>query len=276
MPLTACRHIRKMRGGAQSHLLEADDGNFYIVKFQNNPQHRRILVNELVSAVFLKYLQISAPRAEFIRVTPDFLAGNPDIFIHLGTQRIPVEPGWHFGSRHPGNPESMAVYDFVPDVLLGGVSNFTDFLAVLVFDKWMANADGRQCVFFRALVEDWQAAVRRAFVAVMIDHGFVFNGPHWDFTESPMQGLYPRKLVYEQVHSLADFQPWLDQVVHFPEEVVDRAYRQVPPEWLEGEEDEFERLLEKLLRRRERVPDMISEARQARVNPFPNWTSSHG
>ena len=65
MPLTACRHVRKMRGGAQSHLLEADDGNFYIVKFRNNPQHRRILVNEYVSAVFLRYLQVSAAPAEF-------------------------------------------------------------------------------------------------------------------------------------------------------------------------------------------------------------------
>ena len=45
MPLTAVRHIRKMRGGAQSHLLQADDGNYYVVKFRNNPQHRRILSN---------------------------------------------------------------------------------------------------------------------------------------------------------------------------------------------------------------------------------------
>ena len=110
----------------------------------------------------------------------------------------------------------------------------------------------------------------------MIDHGFVFNGPNWDFTESPLQGLYPRKVVYEQVRSLDDFQPWLEQVTHFPEEVVDQAYRQVPPEWLEGEEDEFERLLEKLLRRRRRLADLIKAARQARVNPFPNWTSSPG
>jgi hypothetical protein len=271
MPLTAHRHVRKMRGGAQSHLLEADDGNFYIVKFRNNPQHRRILVNEWVSAVFLKYLQVSAAPAEFILVTPQFLAANPEIFIHLGTQRIPVPPGWHFGSRHPGNPEVMAVYDFVPDTLLGGISNLTDFLAILVFDKWMANSDGRQSVFFRARVEDWQAVVRKAFVAIMIDHGFVFNGPNWEFSDSPLQGLYPRKIVYEQVRSLDDFQPWLDQVVHFPEAVVDRAFRQVPPEWLEGEEDEFEQLLEKLLRRRARVPDLIVDARKGRVNPFPNW-----
>ena len=271
MPLTACRHVRKMRGGAQSHLLEADDGNFYIVKFRNNPQHRRILVNELVSEVFLKYLQISAAPAEFILVTPEFLAANPEIFIHLGAQHIPVAPGWHFGSRHPGNPEVTAVYDFVPDTLLGGISNLGDFLSILVFDKWMANADGRQSVFFRARVDDWQAGVKKAFVAVMIDHGFVFNGPNWDFSDSPLQGLYPRKIVYEQVRSLDDFEPCLSQVVNFPEDVVDRAFRKVPPEWLEGEEDEFERLLEKLLRRRARVPDLIADTRRARVNPFPNW-----
>ena len=272
MPLTARRHVRKMRGGAQSHLLEADDGNYYIVKFQNNPQHRRILVNELVSAVFLNYLQVSAAPAEFIRITPEFLAANPEVCMHLGTRAIPVEPGWHFGSRHPGNPDVLSVFDFVPDSLLGGVRNLSDFLAVLVFDKWMANADGRQCIFFRARVEEWQAAAKQAFVAVMIDHGFVFNGPNWDFTESPLQGLYPRKLVYEQVRSLDDFQPWLDRVVHFPEDVVDDAFRQVPPEWLAGEEDQFEALLEKLLRRRERVPDLIAGTRDARTNPFPNWS----
>ena len=271
MPLTARRHIRKMRGGAQSHLLEADDGNFYIVKFRNNPQHRRILVNELVSAVFLKYLQISAAPAEIILVTPEFLAANPEIGIQLGTQRIPVTPGWQFGSRHPGDPSLMAVYDFVPDALLGGVSNLDNFLAVLVFDKWMANADGRQSIFFRARVDDWQPHPRKAFVAVMIDHGFVFNGPEWDFHDSPLQGLYPRKLVYQPVHSLDDFQPWLEQVVHFPEATVDKAFRQIPPEWLEGEEDEFERLLETLLKRRAQVPEIIEQARRARVNPFPNW-----
>jgi hypothetical protein len=236
-----------------------------------SPTSWKPTVNELVSAVFLKYMQVSAAPAGIIRVTPEFLAANPEIFIHLGTQRIPVAPGWHFGSRHPGNPDVLAVYDFVPDTLLSGVSNLTDFLAVLVFDKWMGNADGRQSVFFRARVEDWQAVVTKAFVAVMIDHGFVFNGPNWDFSDSPLQGLYPRQVVYEKVRSLDDFQPWLDQVVHFPEEVVDRAFRQVPPEWLEGEEDEFEQLLEKLLRRRARVPDLISDARKGRVNPFPNW-----
>jgi hypothetical protein len=62
MPLKARRHIRKMRGGAQSYLLEGSDGCFYVVKFRNNPQHPRILVNELISAVLLRYLEVECPR----------------------------------------------------------------------------------------------------------------------------------------------------------------------------------------------------------------------
>jgi len=254
MLLTARRHIRKMRGGVQSHLLEADDGRFYIVKFQNNPQHRRILVNELVASVFLKYLQVSSAEAALIHVSEEFIRENPNVSIELGTRRVPVSTGRQFGSRYPGNPSKMAVYDFVPDTLLHQVRNLSDFLGVLVFDKWVSNADGRQAVFFRARVREWLPGAAEAhaltmgFVGLMIDHGFAFNGPDWKFTDSPVQGLYPRKLVYGDVASLAQFEPWLERVIHFPEEVVDQALKQVPPEWMPGEQDQFEGMLEQLMR----------------------------
>jgi hypothetical protein len=44
--LRALEQIRRMRGGAQSHLMRCSDDNYYVVKFQNNLQHRRILVND--------------------------------------------------------------------------------------------------------------------------------------------------------------------------------------------------------------------------------------
>ena len=272
MPLSARRYIRKMRGGAQSHLLEADDGRFYIVKFQNNPQHRRILVNEWVSSIFLRYLQISAAEPAIVRVDDTFIQKHPELAITLGTRSIPVESGWHFGSLHPGDPARTAIYDYVPDALLCQVKNLSDFLAILVFDKWVSNADGRQSVFFRARLEDWAGASGKlGFVALMIDHGFAFNGPHWNFTDTPLMGLYSRRLVYESVRSLDNFQPWLDQMQHFPEQVFDSAYKQVPPEWIEGEEEEFEELLELLLARRRLVPELITETHRAKANPFPNW-----
>lgn len=276
MPVIARRHIRRMRGGAQSHLIEASDGGFYVVKFQNNPQHRRILVNELTASVLLRYLQVATPDTAIIQIDEAFLRENPEVSIELGTRRTPVTPGWHFGSKYPGDPSRLAVYDFLPDTLLQRVENLPDFLGALVFDKWTANADGRQSVFFRARVRDWQPAgeahaLKLGFIAVMIDHGYIFNGPHWDFPESPVQGLYPRRIVYEAVRSLDDLQPWLEQVVHFPEEVIDRVWKQLPAEWMAGDEDEMERLLEKLLIRRKRVPDLLADARRAKSNPFPNW-----
>src|SRR4051812_31808568 len=152
MPLTPTRHARRMRGGAQSHLLEADDGNWYVVKFRNNPQHRRILINEVLSAALLDYLKIAAPETAMVEVSPAFLAENPELYLTLGTHRVEVEAGWQFGSRYPGDPCRVAVYDFLPDALLPSVVNLDDFRAVLIFDKWVANADGRQCVFYRAMV----------------------------------------------------------------------------------------------------------------------------
>lgn len=270
MPLTAVRHVRKMRGGAQAHLLEADDGHWYVVKFRNNPQHRRILINELLAAAFLDYLKIPSPKIAVVQITEGFLSANPEAHLSLGSRSIPVEPGWHFGSQYPGDPARTAVYDFLPDSLLPRVVNLEAFRAVLVFDKWAANADGRQCVFYRAMVRRGEGG-QPGFVTRMIDHGFAFNGPNWDFPDSPLQGLYARNLVYESVRSLDDFQPWLDQVVHFPEEVMDVALRSVPAAWLEREEDALEQLLECLYGRRRRVPELIESCRSSRSNPFPNW-----
>src|ERR1700733_13375483 len=123
MPVEAKGLIRKMRGGAQAHLLACDDGHFYVVKFRNNPQHRRILINEWIASVFLNYLQISTPPAAIVSLSDAFLQSNPEVHIQLGTRRQAVEPGWHFGSRYPGDPAKAMVYDFLPDTLLDKVVN---------------------------------------------------------------------------------------------------------------------------------------------------------
>jgi len=276
MPVEAIRLIRKMRGGAQAQLLECDDGHFYVVKFRNNPQHRRILMNEWIASVFLNYLQISAPPAAIVNLSAEFLASHPEVHIQLGTRRQAVEPGWHFGSRFPGDPAKVMVYDFLPDALLDKVVNVNEFRGVLAFDKWIGNADARQSIFFRARLREWSPsstahAPKAGFVAHMMDHGYVFNGPHWTFPDSPLQGLYFRPSVYQSVRSWDDFQPWLDRVVHFPEEVVDEAQKQIPPDWMAEDALALEAMLDALMSRCKRVPDLIRDSRRGRVNPFPDW-----
>ncbi len=275
MLVQATRLIRKMRGGAQAHLLECDDGHCYVVKFRNNPQHRRVLINEWIASVFLNYLEISTPETVIVNLTSALLESNPQIHIQLGSRRQPVEPGWHFGSRYPGDPGKIMVYDFLPDVLLDKVVNAAEFLGVLAFDKWIGNADARQSIFFRARLRQRPNASdpepRTGFVASMVDHGYVFDGPHWTFPDSPLQGLYFRPSVYQKTRGWDDFQPWLDRVVHFPEEIVDVAQKQIPAVWLAEDASALQTLLEKLMSRRRRVPDLIRDSRRGRVNPFPEW-----
>ena len=56
MAVKARQHFKRMRGGANAQLMLADDDQSYVVKFRNNPQHPRILVNELLAGVLLDYL----------------------------------------------------------------------------------------------------------------------------------------------------------------------------------------------------------------------------
>jgi len=276
MPVSARHLIRKMRGGAQSHLIAGEDGELYVVKFTNNPQHRRILINEWLSNAFLRYLQIHVPQTALIRVSEDFLAQNPDVYFSVGSRRESVVPGLHFGSKMSVNPDKVAVFDFLPEKLLGKVENRVEFLGTLVFDKWVGNADSRQAVFFRARAKTWtplkgEAPARIGFFAQMIDHGFAFNGPHWEFLDTPLNGLYFRTSVYEEVTSLDSFQPWLDMVTNFPIEVIDGAWKEIPREWLDQDEDELEKLLESLLKRRRKVSQLIEDVRRKRASAFPNW-----
>ena len=62
-----------------------------------------------------------------------------------------------------------------------------------------------------------------------------------------------------------------DLVKHFPVEVIDQAWKEIPPAWLDGDEAELERLLEQLLKRRSRVEQLILDTRQNRPAMFPNW-----
>jgi hypothetical protein len=55
--------------------------------------------------------------------------------------------------------------------------------------------------------------------------------------------------------------------------VLDKALRRIPPAWIGEDSGELEALLESLLRRRTRIPELIEACRKAPGNPFPNWVS---
>jgi hypothetical protein len=267
--VTATHLIRKMRGGSQAHLVMADDEQAYVVKFSNNPQHPRTLVNELVVSAVLLHLRISAPETGIIRITKGFLKKNPGVYLTVGSKRCPVMPGRHFRSSYPGDPTRTSVYDFLPDPMLARVVNLTHFLGAFVVDKWTANSDTRQSIFVRASPEEIRSP-GSGFVVQMIDHGGAFDGAHWQFRDSPLRGLYFRPSVYDQVNTIDSLQPWIDEVRRFPEHVLKHAREQVPEEWLQGDDhSRLEGMMESLLRRCSSVADLIGASLDQR-NALPN------
>jgi hypothetical protein len=279
----AVEHVRRMRGGAQAQLMRCDDEAYYIVKFQNNPQHLRILANEMLATRLAARLGLCVPQVEVVEVRPEIIAYTPDLVIQLGLGRKPCAAGKQFGSQFPGHPARLTVHDFLPDEQLRAVRNLADFLGVLVFDKWTCNTNGRQAIYFRDPGGDADSAdsIQGAstagdYVAMMIDFGFCFNAGEWDFPDAPLRGLYARHRVYDGVAGMEAFEPWLARLENrITERVLGEEAAQIPPEWYGGDWDELERLLVRLYRRRERVRELIFSARNSGREPFPNWKVKH-
>ena len=81
MAQQAVEHVRRLRGGAQSHLMRGEDGDYYVVKFQNNPQGIRILANELLAGKLAEALGLPVARPEVIEVSDWLVEHTPDLYI---------------------------------------------------------------------------------------------------------------------------------------------------------------------------------------------------
>jgi hypothetical protein len=268
--LHATEHIRRMRGGAQSHLMRCSDGLYYVVKFQNNPQHRRVLVNEMLGTRLAARLGLPTTPGAVIEVSDGLIRLTPELCIEMPRARIPCAAGLQFGSRYPGDPHRVTMHDFLPDPLLDRVENLHDFAGMLVFDKWTCNTNGRQTLFFWNRENEDEGEAR--YKTVMIDQGFCFNAGEWNFPDAPLRGLYARNRVYEAVTGRESFGPWLERLERrITERVLDELIQEIPPEWYEDDLDAMLRLADHVYRRRTRVPELLLAARDSSRRPFPNW-----
>jgi hypothetical protein len=275
-----------MRGGAQGHLMRCSDGNYYVVKFQNNPQHLRVLVNELLGTRLASRLGLPTTPVAVVEVSRELIALTQELCIELARSRAPCAAGLQFGSRYPGDPRRLVLHDFLPDEKLREVSNLHDFAGMLVFDKWTCNTNGRQTLFLEeqgpspATVpggppgETPRAAGDGAlpYRTLMIDQGFCFNAGEWNFPDAPLRGLYARNRVYEGVTGMRSFGPWLERLEHrITERVLADLAGEIPPEWYADDYDAVMRLLVQLLRRRTRVPELLLSAKSSSRQPFSHW-----
>ena len=269
MAVLAVQQIRRMRGGAQGQLMLGADGHVYVVKFQNNPQHMRVLANELVATRLAAAAGLTVPEAELVEVSSWLIEHTPELEIDMGRTRERCRPGLQFGSRFAGGMMPGQVVDYLPEEQLVEVKNLGEFAGILALDKWTGNANGRQAVFTRKQRE-------RRYKAAFIDFGYCFHAGEWRFEDAPLRGVYYRNDVYREIAGWESFEPWLTRLETMPAETVWAAANEVPPEWYGGDLGEMEALVEKLLARRSRIRELIEAFGKSDRRPFLKWGAGGG
>lgn len=266
--ISAVQYLRPLRGGAQSQLLRASDGACYVTKFQNNPQHIRVLANEMLATNLGLALGLPMPRMEVIEV-PDWLVERTeDLRIDLGGVSIPCRSGKQLGSLYAGCESPGMTFDYLPRELLVRVRNVDDLARVLVLDKWTCNSDGRQAVFCRNTLRS------QRHHATFIDQGYCFNAAEWTFPDSPLRGVYATNCVYEGVIGWDAFEPALSRAEEMDSDAIWQCAVGIPEEWYEGDRYGLHRLVEALHSRQCSIRRLISMFRESMRNPFPNWHDS--
>lgn len=253
-----------MAGGAQGQLMLGADAQLYVVKFQNNPQHLRVLANEFLGTRLAQAAGLTAPQCEVVEVSRWLVENSPELEMDLGRTRERCRPGLQFGSRFAGGMMPGQIVDFLPEEHLAEVKNGGEFAGILALDKWTGNANGRQAVFTRRQRE-------RRYKAVFIDFGYCFQAGEWRFEDAPLRGVYYRNDVYREITGWNSFEPWLTRIETMPAETIWEAANEIPPEWYGGDVSEMEALVEKLLARRCRIRELIEAFGKSDRQPFPKW-----
>jgi hypothetical protein len=253
-----------MRGGAQGHLMRCSDDHYYVVKFRNNPQHLRVLANELLATRLAERAGLPVPATEVIEVGDWLICHSPELRIQLAHQSVPCAPGLQFGSRYVVSPLEGQVFDYMPVEMLDRVRNLETFAGMLAVDKWTGNANGRQAAFWRKMRE-------RKYTASFIDQGYCFNAGEWTFPDNPLRGVYARNDVYARIESWDSFEPWLSRIETMEVDAIWAAAGEIPPDWYANDWDALQKLVGTLIERRSLVRELITAFRISSRRPFPKW-----
>lgn len=265
--LSAVHHVRRMRGGSQAHLMYASDRNYYVVKFQNTPQHVRVLANEFLATKIGLALGLPMAPVSKIDVSEWLITHTPELRIQTESSSFPCACGLQLASRYACDLWQGEVFDHMPESMLDRVANTHELIQILAFDKWVGNCDGRQVVFTKPNTE-------RFYQMTGIDQGYCFNAAEWTFPDHPLHGIYRHTSVYQNVTGWESFEPILSRIESFDSQVLWGIATEIPSDWYQEDVEGLTQLVDKLLLRCRSVRGLITALRASTRNPFRQWSKN--
>ncbi len=219
--LTATRYIQPFRqGGSVPALVEADDGELYVLKFHAAAQGRRALIAELLAGEIGRALGLRVPDLAFIQVEPNFGMGEAHQEI---SEMLNASSGLNLGLRFL--PESL---EYNP--LLAPSPAPDEAAAIVWFDAFVTNVDRtpRNVNILLHRRQLW-----------LIDHGaslYFHHSPAWYGDDTAIQrAMTPFALIKDHVLlAFAGSLPEADAVLKplLNPEVIAGIVELLPDSWL--------------------------------------------
>ena len=222
-------------GDSDPRLFRADNGEFYVVKYKNNPHRIRGLVNDYVGTRIARELGLPCLPVEIITISEDLIKDN-NLFTRHHRQDCQwvetdeyIESGLHFGCLYVENGQNAPGAKILRKVI-----NAEDIPGSVLFDTWIMNADRE---FDRNIFVRTYGSGRSAqYEYVMIDHDYCFTGNDWNESiagdSNHMSNVYGRHNWLAFALDRPDgFEKWFDAIRSISESQLTDICNEVPNEW---------------------------------------------
>ncbi|WP_134704983.1 HipA family kinase [Ammoniphilus sp. YIM 78166] len=243
------RFVKSLTGKSRPQLILFSDGFEYVVKFKNNRQGTRVLVNEFVVGHLAQLVDLPIIPFKIAVIPEDFIRENKKL------QQRQFEPGHQFASLYLDNCRGLSE-EFSPSK--SEIANVRQLMNLIAFDHWVSNTDrGKNNI----LLECFPQSPRQVYI---IDHANCFPGG-FKWTAETLKGS-SKKVLDRFVHQ------WCFKLMGDPEELFLSIYKilalsdhaissvinSVPEDW-EVSKEEKEGLFFHLIEAKKRLPELMAK-----------------
>jgi hypothetical protein len=221
------RFVCKMRGGSQPILIQADDGEFYIVKFFVNMQGPLVVINEVLGSTIYRDAGLTVPVWRLVKITDKFLNANPEAWFHFRDQQLRPCSGYAFGSRLAGGGGRLRAWELLSGEMYATVSNRSQFWPALALDILFGQTDFRQAVFVQA--------GNGSLLATFIDFGSDYRLPEtWEDRQRVLACRYSDMRVYPNLSPEIADQVY-STLSRINVKSLERVFSSLPFAWKQGQ-----------------------------------------
>lgn len=216
-------------GQTKPFLIRCDDGNQYYVKFKENPESSRVLINEFVCTKIAEIIDIPITPNKFVQIDAHFIQlYGPTIQQHIGEV---ISAGLHFGSLKVDK-----AYPITSSKMIANSVNTDCLSTILMFDHLVGNGDrvsNKGNILMNGVSKE----------ITVIDHSHAFElGPIWDehqlrrLVNQPILPLDLTGYVYSKwvphINGNSPFSHFFQNLTRLTLQEMSHIIDDVPDEWI--------------------------------------------